>query len=115
MPRFDGTLMRARRKQLGLSAPDLADLSKVPYATVLRLETGKQRPSVTTLEKLCRALTCSPDSLFTLDDDQDETDLRPTDLGAAADQWIAETLATAPPMTERQAARLSAILFARAS
>ena len=77
MPRFDGTLMRARRKQLGLSAPDLADLSKVPYATVLRFETGKQRP--------------------------------------AADQWIAETLATAPPMTERQAARLSAILFSRAS
>jgi len=115
MPRFDGALVKARRKQLDLSAADLADLSKVPYATVLRFERNEQRPSVTALEKLCRALTCSPDSLFTLDDDQDETDLRPTDLGAAADQWIAETLATAPPMTERQAARLSAILFSRAS
>lgn len=115
MPRFDGALMRARRQKLNLSAPDLHDLSKVPYASIMRFETGRARPSVATLEKLCRALSCDPNSLFVPDDDDDETDLRPTDLGAAADLWIAETLASAPPMTERQAARLSAILFGKAS
>ena len=114
MPRFDGALMRARRQKLNLSAPDLADLSKVPYSSVLRFETGVQRPSVTALEKLCRTLACDPNSLFTADDDE-EVDIRPTDLGTAADRWIAETLASAPPMTERQAARLSAILFGKAS
>jgi hypothetical protein len=40
--------------------------------------------------------------------------VRPTDLGEATDRWIAETLASAPPMTERQAARISAILFGAA-
>jgi transcriptional regulator with XRE-family HTH domain len=114
MPRFDGALMRARRQHLNLSAPDLADLSKVPYASVLRFETGRQRPSIAALEKLCRTLACDPNSLFTADDDE-EVDILPTDLGAAADRWIAETLASAPPMTERQAARLSAILFGKAS
>ena len=44
MPRFDGALMRARRQKLNLSAPDLADLSKVPYASVQRFETGRTAP-----------------------------------------------------------------------
>jgi transcriptional regulator with XRE-family HTH domain len=114
MPRFDGALMRARRNKLGLSAPDLADLSKVPYASVVRFETGRQRPSVAALEKLCRALSCTPDALFTADAD-DDAPVLPTELGATADAWIAETVASAPPMTERQAARLSALLFGKAS
>lgn len=114
MPRFDGALMRARRQKLGLTIEQLSDLSTLSYASVMRFEIGRARPSVAALEKLCRALAVDPNSLFTADDD-DETDLRPTDLGTAADLWIAETLASAPPMTERQAARLSAILFGKAS
>ena len=86
----------------------------MPYASIMRFETGRARPSVATLEKLCRALSVDPNSLFTAEDD-DDAEIWPTDLGTAAHLWIAETLASAPPMTERQAARLSAILFGKAS
>jgi hypothetical protein len=37
------------------------------------------------------------------------------DLGDAADRWVAETLASAPPPTERQIARIRAILSGEAS
>ena len=114
MPRFDGAQMRARRQKLDLTMEQLSDLSKVPYVSIMRFELGRGRPSVATLEKLCRALSCDPNSLFTAEDD-DDAEILPTDLGTAADRWIAETLASAPPMTERQAARLSAILFGKAS
>jgi transcriptional regulator with XRE-family HTH domain len=114
MPRFDGALLRARRKHLNLTIESLSELSKVAYGSISRFEIGTQRPSVVALERLCRALSCDPNSLFTADED-DDADLRPTDLGTTADAWIAQTLASAPPLTERQAARLSAILFGKAS
>jgi hypothetical protein len=38
-----------------------------------------------------------------------------TDLGDAADRWVAETLASAPPPTEQQIARIRAILSGEAS
>ena len=44
-----------------------------------------------------------------------DADTRPTDLGDATDRWIAETLASAPPPTERQIARIRAILSGEAS
>lgn len=108
--RFDGALLRARRKKLGLTVEDLSGLAGLPYATVMNFETGTWRASVASLEKLCRALSCSPDALYSGEDDG-EPDPRPTDLGPDADRWVAEALASAPPMTDRQAARLSAILF----
>ena len=110
MSRFDGGLLRARRQQLGLTVEELCSLSKVSYATVMQLESGAQRPSIGTLEKLCRALGCKPGVLFS-GEEGDDADVRPTDLGEATDRAIAEMLASAPPMTERQAKRISAILF----
>jgi transcriptional regulator with XRE-family HTH domain len=114
LPRFDGALLRARRKHLNLTIETLSDLAKVPYGTISRFERGDVRPSVAALEKLCRALGVNPDAFFSGEED-DDVDLRPTELGAAVEQWIAKTLASAPPMTERQAARISAILFSKAS
>ena len=114
MPRFDGALLRARRKKLGLTIQELSGLCGLKYVTLATLERGGARPSVTSLEKLCKALSCDPNTLFIVDDD-DDADIRPTDLGAAADQWVADTVASAPPLTERQAARISAALFGRAS
>jgi transcriptional regulator with XRE-family HTH domain len=114
--RFDGALLRARRQELGLTVEELADLTdltgrpKRRVATLEDFEAGRIRPSVAALEKLCRALDCSPSALYSGGEDDDRDD-RPTDLGEATDRWIAETLASAPPMTDRQAARISAILF----
>ena len=114
MPRFDGALLRARRKHLGLKLDELARLSSLSYATIMGLERNQARPSIGSLERLCEALGCSPDTLFALADD-DDCDLRPTDLGRDTDEWVARALATAPPLTRRQAERVSAALFGRAS
>jgi transcriptional regulator with XRE-family HTH domain len=114
MPRFDGARLRARRKELTLSQKQLSDLTDTSFYALARFERGDMRPSVVTLEKLCRVLGCDPNSLFSGEED-DDADTRPTDLGDATDRWIADTLASAPPMTERQAARVSAILFSKAS
>jgi transcriptional regulator with XRE-family HTH domain len=114
MPRFDGALLRARRKHLRVTLDELARLSRLSYPFVMSLERNDARPSISSLERLCEALTCSPDTFFTPGED-DDADLRPTELGRDADEWIARTLATAPPLTERQAKRISAALFGRAS
>jgi transcriptional regulator with XRE-family HTH domain len=116
MSKFDGALLRARRQELGLTVEELADLANLTgrpkrrVATLEDFEAGRIQPSIGTLEKLCRVLGCDPGALFSGEED-DNTDTRPTDLGEATDRWIAETLAAAPPMTDRQAARTSAILF----
>lgn len=120
MPRFDAAKLRARRAQLGLTIEELSDQTGLTkrqarkperrYARLTDLESGAIRPCLQTLGKLCRALDCEPDSLFS-GEPGDEADTRPTDLGEATDRWIAEQLAAAPPMTDRQAARTAAILF----
>ena len=114
MPRFDGALLRARRKHLSLKLDELARLSSLSYSTLISLERNQARPSISSLERLCAALGCSPDTFFAADDD-DDGDLRPTELGRDTDEWIARALATAPPLTRRQAERISAALFGRAS
>jgi transcriptional regulator with XRE-family HTH domain len=114
MPLFDGALLRARRTDLKLSRRQLGDLADVPFYMLAKMESGEIRPSVVTLERLCRALGVDPNALFSGEVD-DDADIRPTDLGDATDQWIKDTLASAPPLTERQAARLAAILFSKAS
>ena len=82
-------------------------------------EPGAERspPSISSLERLCTALGVGPDALFAPADGDGDTDvdLRPTELGRDTDDWIARTLATAPPLTRRQAERISAALFGRAS
>jgi transcriptional regulator with XRE-family HTH domain len=114
MPRFDGTLLRALRKELGLSRVELAGLTSVSYPTIMNYERNQCRPSISALERLCEALSCNPDTFFAATDD-DDADLRPTELGHAVDGWITRTLATAPPLTRQQAERISAALFGRAS
>jgi len=114
MPRFNGARLRARRKDLGLRREELARLARLSYSSVICLERDEFRPSIASLERLCGALSCTPDMFFAASDD-DEADLRPTELGRDTDDWIARTLATAPPLTQRQAERISAALFGRAS
>jgi transcriptional regulator with XRE-family HTH domain len=108
--RFDGARLRARRKRQRLTVEDVARLASLRYAFVVTLERNEARPSISALERLCAALDCDPRALFTAGPDDDE---RPTELGRAADEWIAQTLAAAPPLTGRQARNISAILFGR--
>jgi transcriptional regulator with XRE-family HTH domain len=114
MPTFDGALLRGQRAALKLTRRQLAELADVPVYALAKFEAGDIRPSVVTLEKLCRTLGVAPNDLFSGEVD-DDADLRPTDLGDATDQWIRDTLASAPPLTERQAARVAAILWSKAS
>lgn len=112
MPRFKGAKLRARRKDLGLTVDELAHLSILSYSTIVAFERNQARPSISSLERLCTALSCTPNEFF---GDDDDDDLRPTELGRDTDAWIAHTLATAPPLTRRQAERVSAVLFGRGS
>jgi transcriptional regulator with XRE-family HTH domain len=114
LPRFDGALLRARRKELGLNVEQVAWLSHLSYGQLNALERNEARPSISSLERLCTALGCNPDSVFAKSDD-DGADLRPTDLGRDTDAWVARTLSTAPRLTKRQAERISAALFERAT
>jgi transcriptional regulator with XRE-family HTH domain len=114
MPRFDGALLRARRKQLGLTIDELSRLSSRSYSTVMSFERNQARSSISSLERLCRALGTTPDAFFTGEGD-DEMDPRPTELGRDIDDWVARTIASAPPLTRRQAKRISTVLFVRAS
>jgi transcriptional regulator with XRE-family HTH domain len=115
LPRFDGARLRARRKLLGLTLDELARLSDRSYSTLMGFERNQTRPSIGSLERLCGALGCGPDMFFADAEDDADPDLRPTELGRDADNWIARTLASAPPLTRRQAERISAALFGRAS
>jgi transcriptional regulator with XRE-family HTH domain len=115
MPRFDGGRLRARRKHLHITLDELARLSSLSYSTLMGLERNQTRPSIGSLERLCGALGCGPDMFFAPAGDDADSDLRPTELGRDADDWIARALATAPPLTRRQAERISAALFGRAS
>lgn len=68
-PRFDGTRLRALRKQRGLSTDALARLTTLTARHLWRLE-GGQRPHVAavTLARLARTLQTSVDYLVGLTD-----------------------------------------------
>lgn len=50
------TQLKARRKELGLSAQKVADLSKSTQAQILNFENGKANITVHLLEKICITL-----------------------------------------------------------
>ena len=50
------TQLKARRKELGLSAQKVADLSKSTQGQILNFENGKANITVHLLEKICKAL-----------------------------------------------------------
>jgi transcriptional regulator with XRE-family HTH domain len=110
MAKFDGALLRILREKQKLTVADLARLTERDYKTIAGCERNERRPSLELVERLCWALDCGAGELFTPGSDDDD---RPTDLGAETDAWIARTLADAPPLTQRQAAKVSRALFAQ--
>ena len=55
-----GTKLKELREQAILSQRDLAEKAGVSYATICRLETGKQKPNFKTIRKLAEALDVHP-------------------------------------------------------
>ena len=67
-----GELIRQRRKQLNLTAAQLARLVRCSKSFISKIENGKRRPSLPTLLKLCAALACSSIDLLA-EETQNET------------------------------------------
>lgn len=63
---FSGELLKEMRKKRGMSQNDLADATGFNLNTISRYEVGTRCPSIRGLEKISRALDCSP---FDLDTD----------------------------------------------
>lgn len=54
-----GELIRQRRKQLGFTAAQLAQRAHCSKSFISKIETGKRRPSLQALLRICRALRCA--------------------------------------------------------
>jgi len=48
--------IKTRRKKLGISQLDLAELSELSLATIKDIERGKSNPSLSTMEKINKVL-----------------------------------------------------------
>ena len=51
-----GETIKSRRKELGITQPDLAELAKVSINTLYKLERGQTNPSLDVLNKLAEVL-----------------------------------------------------------
>lgn len=51
-----GNSISNRRRQLGITQQDLAEMAEVGIATIKDIERGKGNPSLKTLEKICTVL-----------------------------------------------------------
>jgi transcriptional regulator with XRE-family HTH domain len=108
---------QALRVQRGFTREQFAVEIGKSYGTVVKIDRGEVRPSMTTLGAMARALNCPVSAFF----DEDEPDLladddpRPSDLGAVVDEWVRTTLMAMPPMSPETARRVSAVLFGKAS
>ena len=51
-----GAMIKQRRKELGITQPDLAELAKVGLNTLYTLEKGKSNPSLEVINKLTEVL-----------------------------------------------------------
>jgi len=59
-----GKNIRRYRKKLGLSQDKLSKLAGVAYNTVVKIESGEnQNPTITTVQKIAKALDVSLDEL----------------------------------------------------
>ncbi len=63
-----GEALKQWRKIRGLSQWDLADKSGVGYASIARIETGRQNPTVSMLTRLAEALGIEAVDFFTAPD-----------------------------------------------
>ena len=58
------THLKEWREKRGLTVRKLGELSGVHYVSIVRMESGKLDPQVSTLLKLCHALGVTPNQLL---------------------------------------------------
>ena len=58
-----GDIVRAKRKQLNMTGPELASKVGISQAMLSYIESGEKRPGIGTLVALARALECKVDDL----------------------------------------------------
>lgn len=110
---FSHTRFQVILERSSLGCDELAALIGKPSSTIRRFERGEIRPSLQMLGALAVNLRCSVADFY----DEDDPDLvahddpRPSELGKDIDDWVRQTLATAPPLTDAQAHRISMIMF----
>ena len=69
-----GELIRQRRKQLKLTAAQLAQLVRCSKSFISKIENGQRKPSLATLLRICAALACSTIDIL----NEDPNDKPPT-------------------------------------
>jgi transcriptional regulator with XRE-family HTH domain len=62
--KFSPARLLGRRRALGLTQRELADLASLSTVSVSNMENGKKEPRARTLASLARALRCSVDYFF---------------------------------------------------
>ena len=67
-----GELIRQRRKQLKLTAAQLAQKADCSKSFISKIETGKRKPSLQTLLRICRALACAIIDILLEDNSNDK-------------------------------------------
>lgn len=76
-----GKQIRSRRKQLGMTQEQLAEMLGVGHQALSRIEQGHMAPKMDRLPAIARALQCTvPDLFRTSDDDQASYAQRMADL-----------------------------------
>lgn len=70
-----------RRKELGISLDDLADISGVPKGTVSKITSGiNTNPKLSTLQALCKALECTLDDALSEEKNSSSVLFTPAEL-----------------------------------
>lgn len=70
---IDGARLREARLRRMLTLRELAEQTGVGFDTISRIETGNQRPRISTLRKLAAALEVDPETLIEWDRTTPET------------------------------------------
>lgn len=93
-----GRLVAGRRRDLGLSLREAADVSGVPFATLARVEQGRM-PDLETFRRLVAWLGVAPDRFFTL-----------TERAENTPDAIAEQLMADPALPPEAADRIAGVV-----
>ena len=85
-----GSRIRALRRARGLTLVQLASTAQLSHPFLSQLERGLARPSMTSLERIARALGSSQVELLAAADDEDDTDVAqtPVDLVRAGEGFF---------------------------
>ena len=67
-----GEFIRQRRKQLNLTAAQLAQKALCSKSFISKIENGKRKPSIETLLRICRALACAIIDILLEDNSNDK-------------------------------------------